>query len=267
MKSWLNEQNLIAVSRFDQTMDDLYPESMEYSKNAKSFMDHIMKETNYIEAIEMLDWDLYLPERASLLDLACGIGWVSAYLSKLDCVDHITCVDSSKYYVNDMLPNIFRQMDGKLDKVTPVEGVFCPLLLDDDSIDGVILCASIHHADNMETVLKEVYRVLKPGGRLFILNESPYSTLQYLFLSIKCMIKVLLHIILKKYQSISLSIAYSCILVDPYLGDRVYPLWVMNDMLKESGFSNAVKIESGFLHMKSGKHRGTILTHFVCEKD
>ena len=191
MKSWLNKQTEIDTYRFDQVKDCLYPESMKYSKNAKAFINHIYKKTNYIEAIEMLDWNRYLPEKASLIDLACGLGWVSAYLSKHRSVDHITCVDSSKFYVNDMLPKIFEQMDGNLNKVTQVEGLFYPLLMDSDSIDGVILCASLHHADNMETVLKEVHRVLKPGGYLFLLNESPLSTLRYLIRAIKSMVKVL----------------------------------------------------------------------------
>ncbi|MCW8899134.1 MAG: methyltransferase domain-containing protein [Gammaproteobacteria bacterium] len=268
MNSWVTEQTQKSISRFDETMDNLYPESKEYSKNAQSFMDHIYKETNYIEAIKMLDWDHYLPTNASLLDLGCGIGWVSAYLSKNKNVSQITCVDSSKYFVNDLLPNVFQYMDANLEKTTSVEGFFSPILLEDDSIDGVVICASIHHADNMEEVLRECYRVLKPGGRLYILNEDPRTAWKYLMLSFRCFIKILWHIIFKKYKSISLSMSYSNILIDPDLGDRAYPVWVMMDMLKASGFKDVVKVDSGYRHSKTSTHAdNTPLTHFICTKE
>jgi len=267
MISWLNKQTEIVVSQFDQSMDTYYPESMRYTKDPVVYLNQVLTETNFHEAVKMVDWDRYLPRKGALLDLGGGIGWLSAYLSRMDCVDHITFLDSCKYYVNHMLPNVFQQMSGIMDKVTPVEGLFYPLLLDDDSIDTVVVSAALHHVDNMETVLKEIYRILKPGGFLLILNESPYSTGPYLFLIVKKMIKLLGYVAFKQYRPVSHNVSASCVLVDPYLGDRAYPLWFLNKVIKTAGFTNTVKIDSGYSAMKSKRSPGPMLTHFACQKN
>lgn len=156
MKSWINRQTEIITSQFDQSMETHYPESSRYCKDPVAFLDRIVKETNYLDAVEMVDWERYLPEKGSVLDLGGGIGWLSAYLSKMDRVDRILFLDSSKYYINHMLPHVFQEMGGRIEKVTPVEGLFSPLLLDDNILDAVVACAALHHADNMETVLQEI---------------------------------------------------------------------------------------------------------------
>jgi len=42
------------------------------------------------------------------------------------------------------------------------------LAFDSDSIDIVTLSNSLHHFHNLETILMEIYRVLKPGGSLIV---------------------------------------------------------------------------------------------------
>jgi len=269
MTSWINKQTETVVSQFNQSMDTYYPESMRYTKDPVVYLNQVMTETNLYEAVQVVDWDSYLPRKGSLLDLGGGIGWLSAYLSRMDCVDHIIFLDSCKHYVDNMLPNVFQQMSGIMDKVTPVEGLFYPLLLDDDSIETVIVSASLHHVDNMEVVLKEIYRVLKPGGRLLILNEIPYSTGLFLLIYVRMMVKLLGCVAFKQYRPVSQNVSASCILNDPYLGDRVYPLWFLNNVIKASGFTNTVKIDSGYSIMKSKRRFGPVhmLSHFVCQKN
>lgn len=41
----------------------------------------------------------------------------------------------------------------------------------DESLDLVIVSASLHHAPNLTNALKEVARVLRPGGRAIVVNE------------------------------------------------------------------------------------------------
>ena len=54
------------------------------------------------------------------------------------------------------------------------------LLFQDQSIDYVILSHVIAVVDNPEKLLEEVYRVLKPGGKIFILNHfTPENWLRH----------------------------------------------------------------------------------------
>ena len=267
MESWLNRQTEFVVCQFDQAMETRYPESRRYCKDPVAFLNRIIEECNYLAAVKMVDWDRYLPEKGSVLDLGGGIGWLSAYLSRMDRIDRIIFLDSSKYYINHMLPNVFQQMGGMMGKVTPVEGLFSPLLLDDNALDTVVACSALHHADNMETVLNETYRVLKPGGYLFILNEIPFSTGQYLMLSVKTIIRLLGNVVFKHYRPVSQNVSSSCVLNDPYLGDKIYPLWFWNDVIKASGFTVTEFIDSGYSTLKLKREPRLTLSHFICHKN
>jgi ubiquinone/menaquinone biosynthesis C-methylase UbiE len=267
MKSWLNKQTEIAVSQFDQSMEARYPESSRYCRGPVAFLNRIIKECNYLDAVEIIEWDRYIPKNGSVLDLGGGIGWLSAYLSRMDRVDKIVFLDSSRTYINHMLPGVFQEMGGVIDKLTLVEGLFSPLLLDDNAIDTVVASAALHHAENLETVLKEIYRILKPGGYLLILNEIPYNSGQYLILSAKTIIKLLGNTIFKNYKPISQNISSSCVLNDPHLGDKIYPLWFWNDVIRASGFTKTVHIKSKYSTLKEKHDPKLLLSHFVCQKD
>jgi len=268
MESWINKQTNLSISRFDIVMDEVYPNSKKYSKDAQLFIDHIKEKTNYFEAVEVINWEKIIPRSSSVVDLGCGIGWLSAYLSRLKNVKSIFCIDSSKNYIKNLLPMIFKKMNGNLKKVKVIEGLFYPIILDENSTDIVVICASIHHADDFEHLLKEIHRILKSDGKLVILNEDPRSYFNYLIMSLKFFIKVFFHLISKKFKSTSQCLNYSNILTDPDLGDRAYPEWALIKILKLCSFKNITKIDSKYPHNKKTKYfeRNSNLVHFVCEK-
>lgn len=267
MKSWIHKQIDNSLVRFDEIMDTNYPDSKTYSKDAKLFIEHIINNTNYIEAFNSIKWESYFKTPSNILDLACGIGWVSAKLSKLTNVNNIYCVDSSKFYVKNMLPKIFDHLKGDKKKVIPIEGMFYPILLKNNSLDGVVLSAAIHHSTEMEKLLNEIHRVLKPGGFLFILNENPLSNLRFILKCSKFYIKVFIHLLFKKYNSSKQILSYTSYLDDPDLGDNVYPEWVLLKILENCTFEDIKKINSGFLHSKNEDHaRNDMLIHYICKK-
>ena len=146
--------------------------------------------------------------------------------------------------------------------------MFYPIILNNNSIDIVVICASLHHSDNMESLLKEINRILKYDGKLIILNENPRSYIRYILMCIKFFIKVFYNILLKRYNSTNQSLNYANILTDPDLGDRAYPEWSIIKMLKLCGFKKVSKIDSGFSHNKTStilQHNSNLI-HFICEK-
>ena len=48
------------------------------------------------------------------------------------------------------------------------DAAFLPL--EDASVDFIVSSASLHHIDNVPDALKEIYRVLRPGGRFLLLD-------------------------------------------------------------------------------------------------
>ena len=87
MDNWISKQTQFNVSQFDKSMEVYYPESVEYLRNAEGFYRRIVHQSNYLDAIEMVDWDRYIKSNSILLDLGGGTGWLSAYLSKNEKVN------------------------------------------------------------------------------------------------------------------------------------------------------------------------------------
>jgi SAM-dependent methyltransferase len=155
-------------------------------------------------------------------------------------------------------------MAGDQRKLVPIEGLFQPLLLSDEYLDVVVASSALHHAESLEPVLKEICRVLKPGGHLFVLNETPRRGYRYWFSTLMAAIRILRDLMMQRYQSASPSISASGYLYDPALGDRDYPVWYWEAALRTAGFNLKSSIDTQLPTVKGS--RGRHLIHFVCQK-
>ncbi|NQX84199.1 MAG: class I SAM-dependent methyltransferase, partial [Mycoplasmataceae bacterium] len=218
-EKWIDTQVRMNIAQFDNAMELYYPESAGYMRDAKKHIVRLCEECNFLDAVKLLDWNVYLKPNATVLDLGCGGGWLTAYLSSFENVENLYAVDSSHYFISEMMPDVVKLMKGSLEKVKSIEGFFSPLLFDDGFLDVVAVSSALHHADNLETVLKEIRRVLKKDGYLVIANETPSSHLRHVYSLTKAFVKILLNMTLAKYKAVSPSISSSGYLNEPYLGD------------------------------------------------
>jgi len=105
-----------------------------------------------------------------ILDVGCGAAGKSLYyLSQgANSVIGLDVVESYKKEAYDL------QRELGLDGFTFVVGDAAKTLFEDNSFDNIIMNDAMEHVDKPEDVLRELYRVLKPGGRLYI-NFPPYN--------------------------------------------------------------------------------------------
>lgn len=260
--SWIVAQALHGVSQFDQAMMSSYPDSQASLQGAREYLGTIGDVCNYIAAVEQVDWARYVPQDAKVLDIGCGGGWLTAMLSRLDSVNMIYPLDSSKYFLSTLLPQVLELMHGRPGKVSVIEGLFEPLLFDDGALDVVVASSALHHADNLESVLRGIRRCLKPGGLLFVLNETPWPGYRYLVSVCVAAVRIAWNLLRERYQAVSPSISSSGYLYDPKLGDRDYPLWYWHKALASAGFSVESVVDTGLPTVKGSKGRSLI--HFVC---
>jgi ubiquinone/menaquinone biosynthesis C-methylase UbiE len=95
----------------------------------------------------------------SILDVGCGDGRVL----------EILCKEGRKLSGIDISPEMIKQAEQRLaDKARLVVGDSEFLPWPDGEFDAVICAASFHHYPAPMAVLKEMLRVLKPGGLLLI---------------------------------------------------------------------------------------------------
>jgi len=261
-KNWISEQTLQGLAQFDQAMKTACNDSNSYLKNGETYLKRIGDECNYIRALENLNWSGYLLQDAHVLDLGCGGGWLTAILSKLEKISKLYAVDSSYYFLQTLLPQVFAQMEGQLDKVEVIEGLFQPLLFEDATFDAVVASSAVHHAENLENLLKEMRRVIKPGGYMFLVNETPWSGWRHAVSVAACAARTLLDLLLQKYRATSPAVSASGYLYDPVLGDRDYPIWYWIEATKAAGFAVEEVMDSGLPTVAGSKGRS--LKHFIC---
>jgi 2-polyprenyl-6-hydroxyphenyl methylase/3-demethylubiquinone-9 3-methyltransferase len=111
------------------------------------------------------------PSELSLLDVGCGGGFLSEEFAKSGfCV---TGVDSSAATLQTA-QNHAEQ--AKLD-IKYVNGRAEALPFDDATFDVVTCCDVLEHVSDLDVVVKEIARVLKPGGIFFYdtINRTPLS--------------------------------------------------------------------------------------------
>lgn len=94
--------------------------------------------------------------RGIALDVACGTGRHAAYLASLG--HEVIGVDSS--------PEMLARAREKVPEARFHEGDFHDLPLDDRSVDVVVCAFALTHVVELEEVLRELVRVLRPNGHL-----------------------------------------------------------------------------------------------------
>lgn len=261
-KSWIHEQTEVNISQFDKAMEASSPEARTYIRDPKKYLSRISEQCNYLDAVKLIDWKSCLRKDCCVLDLGCGGGWLTGYLSKIESVSTIYALDSSKYFLLDMMPKIVMLMGGRQEKIVPIEGLFTPLMFEDGVLDVVVASSVLHHADSLEVVLREIKRVLKRDGLLVILNETPSSGVRHALSLSKAFMKILLNAFFHNYKSISASISSCGYLYDPSLGDKDYPLWYWREAITRSGFSTIDTVDSEMPTLK--EKQGRSLIHFFC---
>jgi SAM-dependent methyltransferase len=122
---------------------------------------------------------LGVPLAGKVIEQGAGCFWLSTYLSSFPDVTEVIGVELSKDRIRafrDLSCELFPQH--RRDKIRYVSGDMHALSVESDSVDIVASDAVLHHADNLVAVLRESWRVLKPGGWYVSLREPTISHLR-----------------------------------------------------------------------------------------
>ncbi|HKY22925.1 MAG TPA: metalloregulator ArsR/SmtB family transcription factor [Vicinamibacterales bacterium] len=105
-------------------------------------------------------------------DLGCGTGQLAAALAPF--VRRVIAVDASAA----MLQAAKKRLHG-VDNVELRRGDLEALPIDDARLDAVTMALVLHHLPEPDKALGEVSRVLKPGGRVLIVDMLPHDRESY----------------------------------------------------------------------------------------
>ena len=105
-------------------------------------------------------------------DLGCGAGHITEALAP--CVGKVIAVDES----GPMLGVAKKRLED-LDNVDLRVGTIEALPIDDSTLDAAVLFLVAHFITDPSKVMNEVRRVLKPGGRLLIVDLMSHDRVEY----------------------------------------------------------------------------------------
>ncbi len=111
-----------------------------------------------------LEDKLHQIDGGKVLDVATGGGNFIYYIKEFKSFDNITAIDTSEK-PSEILPKQFPDINLTF-KVMDAGNLDFP----DETFDTATISNSLHHMEDPEKVIKEMFRVLKKGGRL-IINE------------------------------------------------------------------------------------------------
>ncbi len=117
--------------------------------------------------------------KGNILDVAAGVCWTSAMLSKKESVTNIDALDFSYHRLNDIAPNVFKVLGARDEKTNRIFGTFYDIKKDAGTYDLIFMSQAFHHAEAPLKLLFECDRVLKPGGLIVLIGEHQVGVAAY----------------------------------------------------------------------------------------
>ena len=107
------------------------------------------------------------------LEVGSGPGTFSAILACRPLIKEMTAVEVCAPFVQLLMPKIVDFVAGKDGhKITGCIGNFDQLEIPNHSLDFIFDFFSLHHSSNICTTFKELFRVLRPGGLLLMIDKA-----------------------------------------------------------------------------------------------
>jgi ubiquinone/menaquinone biosynthesis C-methylase UbiE len=123
-------------------------------------------------------YDSFLCKKIKVLEIGSGQGWASCIYKKLYPDTHVVTTDISKFAIAS-IPMWERIFEVKLNEYYACRS--SNLLEETASVDIIFCFSSAHHFLTHRSVLREINRILKPGGSAFYFYEPTTPKFWYRF--------------------------------------------------------------------------------------
>ncbi|MEO8627388.1 MAG: methyltransferase domain-containing protein [Betaproteobacteria bacterium] len=153
----------VDVYRITDQLDDLTLDALIARLEARGKHPHFIAMMHeYLEAIP-------IDSARSVLDLGCGTGVVArAIADRKTFTGRITGIDRSSYLIDAAAK--FAEQEGLGSTVAFIAGDSHSLNLPSAAFDAVVAHTLLSHVEDPAVVLKEIARLLKPGGKVGIFD-------------------------------------------------------------------------------------------------
>ena len=133
-------------------------------------------EREYQEVIEFFGQDL-----ETVMDLSCGTGIMARKLAKGQFYQLIIALDYSESMLNMFMKQIDSEKITSSENLVLIRGDAESIPLISNSVDAIYAGAAMHCWQNPQKGVEEVYRVLRPGGKIFATTFTRFLPRQKLY--------------------------------------------------------------------------------------
>jgi len=141
---------------------------------AGNYVAHTTKSVDYLT---LPFTDLFSSDKDYVLDACCGSGRTTIALSKVLKKGRIVAFDRfDALYIRGGGRRLLEEnikLAGIQDRVEIIQGDVTRIRIKDDTFDSVVSTYALEHMTDKATALKELNRVLKPGGRFLLVVFVP----------------------------------------------------------------------------------------------
>ena len=160
-----------SLNRLKSVLSRRRTKSEEFFASASGQWDHLRTEL-FGDTFQLHALLALIDPRLTVGDLGCGTGQVSELLAPH--VHKVIAVDGS----TDMVQAARRRLKGAT-QVDVRRGDMEALPIDDGQLDVAVLALVLHHVPEPVRALAVVNRVLKPGGRVLMVDMLPHDREEY----------------------------------------------------------------------------------------
>jgi len=118
---------------------------------------------HFERSLVMRELGKYRPQ-GTLLDIGCGPGYLTAAIIRRYPALAVMGMDISEDMLKLAAQNLLAG------KVKLLRGDAASLPLEDSSVDFIVSSAALHHWEDASAAFREIYRVLRAGGRFLIMD-------------------------------------------------------------------------------------------------
>jgi len=112
------------------------------------------------------------PLQGRVADLGSGTGTAACIFSKMPSVQEVLAIEISEPFVREVMPIVFQEHQGQVEKIQRVVGDFNHLDLPAESLDIITEIDSFHNSEDLSNTLKECWRVLRPNGMIVAVDRG-----------------------------------------------------------------------------------------------
>lgn len=147
------------TTKYFEAVDEIFGEGHSLCNNPRWPKGYILE--NFLPYTEV--------QGKKVLEIGCGAGLVSSHLAKagaeqfsIDLTSKAIEMTKARFGMSNLSGHI-QQMDAE------------KLSFEDNTFDYVISWGVIHHSGNMQAIVNEIHRVLKPGGKAYLMVYNKNS--------------------------------------------------------------------------------------------